>query len=224
MDRAIKQRILGTLVLLAGSAALAPLVLDGSGTIVPHEVSIPPRPVVEPPPQMPATWSGSAPVVAPATMTQGTPPALTPSNAVVDKQGVNASEPAQVVPEDKPPVSQPVQEPVVHDKVDHKTVVVINRPIPPVEQHQEASMDSNHPAPALPGAWTVQVASLASADAARAFRSELLRRGYPVYQRQIGSAFKVFVGPELDKANAESLKEKLAKDGYSGWMQAYSVH
>ncbi len=223
MDRAIKQRILGTLVLLAGSAALAPLVLDGSGTVVPHEVSLPPRPVVVPPPVSPMVWSGAS-TQAPAPELQDAPPLVTPTDQPV------AQLPPRVPPSSgtaPAPAEQAVSPGVTPSVAQEKiTVAVVKKPMAEAndELHQNKPVPSHPPVPDLPKAWTVQVASLTSAEAARALRSELLRRGYPVYQRQLGTAYKVFVGPEFDKAKAESFKERLAKEGYAGWMQVYNVH
>lgn len=62
-------------------------------------------------------------------------------------------------------------------------------------------------------AWVVQVASLRSAESAQELRKRLQARGYKAYVRQAqtgqGEVSRVFIGPKLDKALAEAVKQEI---------------
>lgn len=65
----------------------------------------------------------------------------------------------------------------------------------------------------IPDAWVVQVASLGSKDAANKLRDELQNEGYKAYVRTATSAgvsvTRVFIGPKLNKSEAEAIKSKI---------------
>lgn len=67
----------------------------------------------------------------------------------------------------------------------------------------------------LPDAWMVQVVSLSNDKAATTLRDQLQHQGHKAFIRSVnnekGRIHRVFVGPELDKAEALSLKGQLDK-------------
>lgn len=80
------------------------------------------------------------------------------------------------------------------------------------------------PDPALPQAWVVQVARLNAQSKANALVEKLRARGYRATVTGSGDSWRVIIGPELDKAVAESVKRRLAEDPQlklNGWIQAY---
>lgn len=83
---------------------------------------------------------------------------------------------------------------------------------------------SADPDPALPQAWVVQVARVNALAKADALAAKLRARGYRATVTGSAESWRVIVGPELDKAVAESIKQRLAEDPQlklSGWIQAY---
>jgi len=83
---------------------------------------------------------------------------------------------------------------------------------------------SADPDPALPQVWVVQVARLNAQDKANALGEKLRARGYRATVSGAGDSWRVIIGPELDKAVAESVKRRLAEDPQlklSGWIQPY---
>jgi len=92
------------------------------------------------------------------------------------------------------------------------------------EKASTAPATSADPDPALPQAWVVQVARLNAQDKANALVEKLRARGYRATATGSGDSWRVIIGPELEKAAAESVKRKLAEDPQlklSGWIQAY---
>ena len=76
-----------------------------------------------------------------------------------------------------------------------------------------ASMPLN--AQGLPDAWVVQVGSFTTKEAANKLRDELQADGLKAYVRSIPSGSsvitRVYIGPKLDKAQAQSIKAQIDK-------------
>lgn len=78
--------------------------------------------------------------------------------------------------------------------------------------------------PAAAQAWVVQVASLSSKAKADELVATLRAKGYRAGIGGQEGAWRVSIGPELDRAVAESVKSRVAADPalkLSGWIQAY---
>lgn len=84
-------------------------------------------------------------------------------------------------------------------------------PVAPAQQVVPSAQPETAPKP-LSG-WVVQLASLSSKDNALALRERLRGLGYTAFVEEIKSAqgvlYRVRVGPELERANAESLRNRL---------------
>jgi DedD protein len=106
------------------------------------------------------------------------------------------------VPEEAPPVA-PV--PISSSRAEVK----------PSTENTDSLADMPLNADGLPNAWVIQVASLSSKEAATKLRDQLQSQGYKAYVRSIkvgtGEAHRIFIGPKLDKAEAQQLKKELDK-------------
>lgn len=292
MEKAIKQRLVGGLVLVAGAVLFVPMILDGSGTVgLQREVQLPPKPVV---PSMVPDHSAqeAAAEQAQRDVEAAQQQAFFPVEGQVPAESVEA-EPAQAemvqpvagpvssvagaVPQVKPEVgpSKPVAEkPAVPDRAQEakkqqeaklaadklarekaeadklrqedkarqdKLKVAADKAAAEklaaeklarekaskvagkTEDAAKKTADKADKDVPLPQAWTIQVSSLGSQAAADQLVAKLKGKGYRAYVRQQGGAWKVYVGPELRKEVAQTVKDKLAADGMGGWMQPYSV-
>jgi DedD protein len=67
----------------------------------------------------------------------------------------------------------------------------------------------------LPDAWVVQVGSFSAKEAAIKLRDDLQAEGFKAYVRTIpngnGSVSRVFIGPKLDKSQAQWVKTQIDK-------------
>ncbi len=65
----------------------------------------------------------------------------------------------------------------------------------------------------LPDTWVIQVASLGSQEAANKLRDQLQADGHKAYVRAVPNtvAYRVFIGPKQDKAEALAIKSQLDK-------------
>ena len=219
MERAIKQRILGALVLAAGCAILVPVVLDGSGTLHQwREVPLPPRPSLPAPTTAQLPWTpppavaalpAPAPIMPPIAPPIAPLPVTTPATAAVAPL-LHPAAPLQAMVSKTPPVRA-----VVVPKV--AVLAPLTTPAPVAAPAQTDPVDM------LPDMWTVQVASLTSEAAANSFKHQLEQAHQHVYTRHVGKAYKVYVGPELSRTQAEKTKQTLHAQGLQGWLQPYVV-
>lgn len=281
MEKAIKQRLLGGVVLVAGAVLFLPVLLDGSGA----SLTIPPLPkapevsgveamapqldqkVAETEQAVDAAHAGrdeaqaeaSAPVageggdVAPdaAALAGGdtaaaTAPAVsakpvaataatsttaaaaakaaaTPPAAAAAKPAAPAAVPAKpAVTTPVPAKPLPMPAPVAATAPAKPVAPAVTASAKPVAKEAPAAKPGTDKA--LPAAWLVQVGVFSSRDKAQSLVQQLRRKGYAAVLSPQGGAFKVVVGPELNRSVADSIKARLAADPelrLNGWVQAY---
>lgn len=259
MEKAIKQRLLGGLVLVAGAALFLPVLLDGSGA----GLTIPPLPaapevagveamapqleqkVAEAEQAVDAAHAGREEAEAPAAegdvvadaaaLAADEGAAATAAAAAASPKTPVTAPTARPVPPSVPALAKPATPapvPAVSAKpaalVPAKPVAVAPAPAKPVATAplpaKPAPVAPKPAAAAVPGAWIVQVASLSSREQAQKLVQQLRGKGYPAVLNPHGDKWKVMVGPELNRAMADSIKNRLAADPelkLNGWVQAY---
>lgn len=214
MDNLVKQRVIGAIVLVALAVIFVPMLFESPedelgpvGSNLPAEpdsivrdriepLTLPEPPAEpEPAPQVvleePADPSAANADAAIDAANGGTGPAA-PSEGSADTE---AAQPAPATP----PATEPAP---------------AAAPAPP----PAAPAAAPAPAPATPAAapqsgWIVQLASLSSKDNAMALRERLRGLGYTAFVEETKTAkgvlYRVRVGPELERANAEKLRDRL---------------
>ena len=266
MDIAVKQRILGGVVLVAAAILFLPVVLEGAG-VKALQPPAPPTPPTTPTtqdlapalqqqaeglakdisashgeptfyPVEPAASEATAPTPAIAEQFRlvdpkvAKPAVATPSTGAEDRlaeQKLAAEKKGQA---DKALADKTAAEKAAAAKLTSEKKATVEKlaaaKVAPVKAAPKkvatAPMASADPDPALPQAWVVQVARLNAQAKANALVEKLRARGYRATAAGTGDAWRVIVGPELDKAVAESVKRRLAEDPQlklSGWIQAY---
>jgi DedD protein len=191
----LRQRLVGALVLVALLAIIVPFFLGDQPDMPPeHIASIPPAPeqipgadlpIEEGTPEMPVDEVTTDTVVDAAT-----PPATEP--------GVNAD----AVPAPSAPVPAP-------------TKPSVPKPAPgvtPAASPGAARSETKAPA----NAWVVQLGSFSSEQNAWALRDKLRNKGYHAFVERVSEGSKmvirVRIGPELQRAKAEAVQQKLEKE------------
>ncbi|HCT7636578.1 SPOR domain-containing protein [Pseudomonas aeruginosa] len=184
LERGLKQRIVGALVLIALAVIFLPMLFtreDESRQVV---VEAPPRPqapampsVEVQPTEVPELQPGEEDI-APEIVEEGSPAAAgQPSQPI---GGLPAT----------PPPSQP-QPPAA----------------PPSPPPVEKRLDANN----LPQSWSVQLASLSNRARAEELQKTLRSQGYNAYIRSFDGMNRVFVGPVIQRAEADRLRDQLSK-------------
>ncbi|HHQ2708613.1 SPOR domain-containing protein [Pseudomonas aeruginosa] len=196
LERGLKQRIVGALVLIALAVIFLPMLFtreDESRQVV---VEAPPRPqapampsVEVQPTEVPELQPGEEDI-APEIVEEGSPAAAgQPSQPI---GGLPATPPpAQTqAPSASPPPSQP-QPPAA----------------PPSPPPVDKRLDANN----LPQSWSVQLASLSNRARAEELQKTLRSQGYNAYIRSFDGMNRVFVGPVIQRAEADRLRDQLSK-------------
>src|SRR5690606_11487694 len=118
-----------------------------------------------------------------------------------------------------PPVDVPVASEPVPGDVDQPLPL---EPQPVAEPAVPAQVEPSRPAAAaaetpasrldeasLPVSWSVQLASLSSRTGAEALQKTLRSQGYNAYIRQADGMNRVFVGPVIERKEADRLRDQL---------------
>ncbi len=189
LDKVYKQRMVGALVLVALAVIFLPMLFSREDEQRQIQVDAPAAPQM---PVMPEVKVEPVPVPEPQ---------------------VIAQEPAP--PEQEPVVQQP-SAPVVPPVV--KPVVAAPKPpaVTPAQAVAQAPakldttqkrLDPN----GLPISWSVQLVSLSNRASADSLQKTLRNQGYNAYVRSSGGMNRVFVGPLLERAEADRLRDLLGK-------------
>ncbi|UTW07383.1 SPOR domain-containing protein [Pseudomonas benzenivorans] len=177
LDKGLKQRMVGALVLLALAVIFLPMLLSRQDELRHVVVEAPPMPPV---PAMPK----------------------------VEMQPVAVPEP-QVLPEEPLPEQGSAEsvtpEPEVAPVGKPEAVVAV--PTQPAAPAPTSRLDAN----GLPISWSVQLASLSSRSGAESLQKTLRSQGYNAYIRSVDGMNRVFVGPLIERAEADRLRDQLKR-------------
>jgi DedD protein len=223
VDNTVKQRVIGAVVLVALAVIFVPILLEkSSDDLGPVGGNLPDQPdqivndkiepltLPEPPPETePAQVVLDQPAPADATVAgtiepampspaEGAPTAPTPPG--VAEEAVTAPQPAVPVP------TAPAAAPATPAPAAPAPAATPTAPAP------ASATPAPAPAKVLSG-WVVQLASLASKSNAMALQEKLRGLGYTAFVEEIkmpqGVLYRVRVGPELERGNAENVRNRL---------------
>ncbi|NRH29480.1 SPOR domain-containing protein [Pseudomonas sp. MS19] len=188
LDKGFKQRIVGALVLVALAVIFLPMLLSRQDEL---------RRVSVEAPAMPAEPPAAEVTLDPVPVPQPVP------DASIEE---SAPEPADPVADTAPEPIEPLPAPPVEE-----APAVAQTPAKPVEPEAEAApapqkhLDAN----TLPVSWSVQLASLSSRPGAEKLQGTLRSQGYDAYMRTFDGMNRVFVGPYIDRGDADKAREKI---------------
>ncbi|WP_460318468.1 SPOR domain-containing protein [Pseudomonas ogarae] len=204
LDKAYKQRMVGALVLVALAVIFLPMLFSRQdeqrqvtvdAPAAPQAPSVPPvqvEPVVVPEPQaLPQEPVPSDEELAEQPAVPSTPIApapATPAPAAPSKPTV-APVPVPATPAIKPAPSQAITA------------------APTKPDTTQNRVDAN----GLSVSWSVQLASLTSRESAENLQKTLRSQGYNAYIRSADGKNRVFVGPLIERAEADRLRDLLSR-------------
>ena len=190
LDKVFKQRMVGALVLVALAVIFLPMLFSRQDEQRQIQVDAPTAPQI---PVMQPVQVEPVAVPEPQFIAQETAPEELP---VVEQQVATApvapvvAKPAVVAP--KPPAVTPAQ-----------TVAQAPAKLDTTQKR----VDPN----GLPISWSVQLVSLSNRASADNLQKTLRNQGYNAYVRSSGGMNRVFVGPLLERAEADRLRDLLGK-------------
>jgi DedD protein len=198
LDNVYKQRMVGALVLVALAVIFLPMLFSREDeqrhvTVdvpsAPQAAAMPQvqvEPVVVPEPQV--LPEGSVPADEHEPVVQQAPSTPIAPAPVVAPAPTVASKPA--------PVAKPAPTPV---------------PPQPVASAKPDTSQSRVDANGLSVSWSVQLASLSSRESAENLQKTLRSQGYNAYIRSAEGKNRVFVGPLIERAEADRLRDLLGR-------------
>lgn len=210
MDRHLVERMVGAAVLLLALIIIAPVILDGgddagsagdgsapeggSAAMKTHTIRLGQTPRQPPVARPVVTDSGTA-----SDGDAGTEaPGEVPGEAAAEAESGDGLQ--ETVPE--PPAAKPV-------KVSATPADEAPEPAPPKK-----------PAPAVKAGWAVQLGAFSRQESARKLVAEVGRKGFSAYvvpvSRSDRTLYRVRVGPEETRSQADRLARRLAAAGHDG--------
>ena len=201
LDKAYKQRMVGALVLVALAVIFLPMLFSRQDEQRQVTVEAPaaPQPSAMPQVQM-------DPVAVPEP--QALPQEPVPTDEEVVEEAVPAAPaaapaapaptiPAQIArPATPPPVAKPIPAPA------QPITSATSKP-----DTTQSRVDAN----GLSVSWSVQLASLSSRASAESLQKNLRSQGYNAYIRSADGKNRVFVGPLIERAEADRLRDLLSR-------------
>jgi DedD protein len=210
MDRALKERIIGAVVLVVFVVLIVPVFLDGppeSGEIVSERVPLPGQ----------AAEGETRTVVLDRVRDEPVPAAVAAAGSETRR-----SKPAQKdtgvksEPKPQPEVKsepQPESQPESRSRPDPDPV---SRPAPEEPAKQQTAEASK----STTGMWAVQLGSFGNQQNAERLAADLRKQGFAAFLSQLstgsGQLHRVRIGPQKDRESAEAMAARLAEAGHKG--------
>ncbi|HEN8711272.1 MULTISPECIES: SPOR domain-containing protein [Pseudomonas] len=200
LDKGMKQRMVGALVLVALAVIFLPMLFTREDEMrqvrveapqAPAMPSLPEvkvEPVAVPEPQPLPQEAQQAPVV----VNESSAPVATPSQPITPSPQTQA----QIQP--KPQASAPAS-------ASKAQVQPATTPAPAATATAPSKIDVN----GLPVSWSIQLASLSNRAGAESLQKTLRSQGYNAYIRSAGGMNRVYVGPLIERAEAERLRDAI---------------
>ncbi|HYQ39448.1 MAG TPA: SPOR domain-containing protein [Pseudomonas sp.] len=190
LDRKLTQRIVGAAVLVALVVVFLPMLFNREDEQRRVRVEAPPMPA------------------APAVVVAAPEPVAVPEPQVEAEAPASSPEPAAAPPvRVAPPKANPTAETSAATPAGAARAPAV---VPPTGEPQPQA-PSRLDADGVPISWSIQLASLSSRPRAEELQKKLRGQGLTAYIRSVDGMHRVFVGPLLDRAEAERLGGQLAR-------------
>ncbi|MFJ3073301.1 SPOR domain-containing protein [Pseudomonas sp. NPDC087029] len=202
LDKGMKQRMVGALVLVALAVIFLPMLFTREDEMRQVRVEAPQAPampslpevkvdpVAVPEPQPLPEEPQQPPVV----VNESSAPVATPSQPITPSPQTQAQ--AQVQPKPQTPVPTPAPA----AKAETRPAAT---PAPAATASAPSKIDAN----GLPVSWSIQLASLSNRAGAESLQKTLRSQGYNAYIRSAGGLNRVYVGPLIERSEAERLRD-----------------
>ncbi|WP_223483695.1 SPOR domain-containing protein [Pseudomonas sp. A-RE-19] len=201
LDKAYKQRMVGALVLVALAVIFLPMLFSRQDEQRQVRVDAPAAPQA---PAMPQVQVEPVAVPEPQALPQEPVPS---DDEIAEQQAPSApiAPSAPVAPAS--PAAKPVAPPPAP----------VAKPVPAPAQPITAAPTKPGTTPSrvdangLSVSWSVQLASLSSRESAESLQKTLRSQGYNAYIRSADGKNRVFVGPLIERAEADRLRDLLSR-------------
>ncbi|AGN78356.1 SPOR domain-containing protein [Pseudomonas sp. GD03651] len=200
LDKGMKQRMVGALVLVALAVIFLPMLFTREDEMRQVHVEAPQAPAM---PSLPEVKVEPVAVPEPQAIAQAPEqPAV-----VVDESTAPPATPSQPItpsPQTQAQV-QPAKPQAAAPKVESKPVATPAPAAPVAKPAAPSKIDVN----GLPVSWSIQLASLSNRAGAEKLQQTLRSQGYNAYIRSAGGMNRVYVGPLIERAEAERTRDAI---------------
>ncbi|WP_210668627.1 SPOR domain-containing protein [Pseudomonas protegens] len=200
LDKGMKQRMVGALVLVALAVIFLPMLFTREDEMRQVHVEAPQAPAM---PSLPEVKVEPVAVPEPQAIAQAPEqPAV-----VVDESTAPPATPSQpITPSPQTQAQfQPAKPQAAAPKVESKPVATPAPAAPVAKPAAPSKIDVN----GLPVSWSIQLASLSNRAGAEKLQQTLRSQGYNAYIRSAGGMNRVYVGPLIERAEAERTRDAI---------------
>ncbi|VVQ11504.1 Cell division protein DedD [Pseudomonas fluorescens] len=197
LDKAYKQRMVGALVLVALAVIFLPMLFSRQDEQRQVTVEAPASPQA---PAMPQIQMETVAVPEP----QALPQEPVPTDEEVAEDAAPAA-PVAVTPAAPIMITKPAAPPAVAKPIPAPAQPITSASSKP--DTTQSRVDAN----GLSVSWSVQLASLSSRASAESLQKTLRSQGYNAYIRSADGKNRVFVGPLIERAEADRLRDLLGR-------------
>ncbi len=187
LDKGLLQRMVGALVLIALAVIFVPMLFNREDDL---------RHVTVDAPTIPAA---PAPAEIEMQEVEVPEPASEPEGFEIIEEGAEA--------EAASPVGEQASEPIEPVAPSERAPAAQ----PPVDQPQAAKVEPRLDNDNLPVSWSIQLASLSNRASAESLQQTLRSQGYNAYIRTADGMNRVFVGPLVERSEANRLRDVLQR-------------
>lgn len=206
LDNVFKQRMVGALVLIAVAVIFLPMLFTRQDETHHVQVDAPAAPQA---PVAPQVQVEPVPVPQP----QALPQEPVPSDDDLANDTQAPSMPIAPAPPEVKPVTPPAAtaQPAPAAKQPAKPVTPPAPATAPAQAAAKPAVPSGVDANGLSVSWSVQLASMSNRANADNLQKTLRTQGYNAYIRTANGVNRVFVGPLIERAEADRLRDQLDK-------------
>ncbi len=194
VDKGLMQRIVGALVLVALAVIFVPMLFNREDPTDQFEVEAP---------AMPATPAAPEVVVQPVEVPEPAPEPSEEYQIIEEREVAEVQAPTEPIRE-VPALAEPAEPAAPVAQTPPPAAAPAAPAAAPAEQPR---LDANN----LPVSWSVQLASLSSRENAEKLQQKLRSQGYNAYIRSVDGMNRVFVGPLLERNEANRLRDQLQR-------------
>lgn len=196
LDKGMKQRMVGALVLVALAVIFLPMLFTREDEMRQVRVEAPQAPAM---PSLPEVQV--EPVAVPEPQVLAEEPQQPP--VVVDESTAPASTPSQPITPSPQTQAQAAKPPA--PKVEATPAATPAPAVAAAKPAAPSKIDVN----GLPVSWSIQLASLSNRAGAESLQQTLRSQGYNAYIRSAGGMNRVYVGPLIERAEAERVRDAI---------------
>ncbi|TDJ72880.1 SPOR domain-containing protein [Pseudomonas putida] len=202
LDKGMKQRMVGALVLVALAVIFLPMLFTREDEMRQVQVQAPEAPAM---PSLPEVKVEEVAVPEPQPVPDPVQEQPQEAPVVVDESSAQPTTPSQPITPSQQTQAQSQPQPKAQTPL--PTPAAAAKPATATAPAAAATAPSKIDANGLPVSWSIQLASLSNRAGADNLQKTLRSQGYNAYIRSVGGMNRVYVGPLIERAEAERLRD-----------------